>query len=242
MRKVLVLVILLSLALASVSAEDKLRVLVVTGGHGFDRKAFAGMLDSFSDVAWREAQHPQANAEFAADKRTAYDVILLYDMNQKITDEEKGWLMDTLKEGKGLVVLHHALANYQRWNDWARAIGGRYFTAPQEFQGKSWPRCTYKHGVKMTVQIADPQHPITKGLQDFDIEDETYKGYWVGPDVRVLLKVSHLECGEVVGWTKEHGQARVACMVLGHGPSAYGNANYRTLVQRAIQWVGKRLD
>ena len=224
------------------SAAEKLRVLVVTGGHGFEREPFFEVFDSFPDIEWREVQHPAANAMYAPDQRGTYDVVALYDMTQDITDEQKAWLVETLKEGKGLLVLHHAIASYQGWPEYAKIIGARYFLSPQEIEGKTWPRSTFRDDVTYTVEIADPEHPIAKGLQDFTIKDEAYGGFWVSPEVHPLLKVHHQDCGEIVGWTKEYGKTRVAYLMNGHGASAYRDQNYRTLVHRALLWVGKLND
>jgi hypothetical protein len=57
-----------------------------------------------------------------------YDAIALYDLWQEITDEQKQgmvrWLRD---EGKGLLAIHHSIANYQHWDEYPRIIGARYF-------------------------------------------------------------------------------------------------------------------
>lgn len=219
-------------------AAEKLRVLIVTGGHDFEREPFFAMFDSFQDVEWREVKHPEANKLYAPDQRRTYDAVVLYDMPQEITDEQKTWFVETIKEGKGLLVLHHALGSYQSWPDYAQIVGGKYLFAQQEIDGKVWPPSTFHEGVTFTVEIADKEHPITKGLQDFSIVDEVYGGFWVSPEAHALLKVHHPQSGEVVGWTKEYGKARVAYLAGGHGRSAYENANYRTLVQRALLWVG----
>jgi len=223
------------------SAPEKLRALIVTGGHGFDREAFFGMFDAFPEVAWREAKHPQAADLFAPDQRATYDVIVLYDMAKDITDQQKAWFAETIKEGKGVVILHHALGSYQDWPEYAKIMGGRYLRAPAQIEGKPWARSTYKHDVTFTVEIADRRHPITQGLQDFTIKDEVYGGYWVSSAAHPLLKAHHPESGEIVGWTNQYGKARVVCLVGGHGPTAYSNPNYCAVVRRSLLWASGRL-
>jgi len=223
-------------------ANGKVRALVVTGGHGFEREPFFAMFDSFADVEWREVQQPQANDMYAPEQRGSYDVIVLYDMVQEITEEQKANLLETLRQGKPLVMLHHALASYQNWPEYARIIGGKYMLAEQEFDGKTWSKSTFRHGVVFTVRIADPKHPITKGMKDFEIHDEVYGGYWVSPKAHPLLTVDHPESSNVVGWTKRYGKARVAALQGGHDKSAYEDENYRTLVHRSILWAARRLE
>ncbi|MCX7012229.1 MAG: ThuA domain-containing protein [Candidatus Sumerlaeota bacterium] len=223
------------------SASGRLRALIVTGGHNFDRPAFFAMFNGFPGIEWREVKHPEAYNSFAPDQRNWFDVVALYDMAKAITDTQKAWFVDTLNEGKGVLVLHHALASCQDWPEFTTIAGGKYLQSPQEFDGATWPKSTFRHDVALTIQIADKQHPITKGLSDFDLVDEVYGGYWVSPGVHPLLRTNHRESGEILGWTKPYGKARVACLVGGHGPSAYNDANFRTLVERALLWVGGRL-
>jgi type 1 glutamine amidotransferase len=77
-------------------------------------------------------------------------------------------------------------------------------------------------------------------LKDFEIDDETYKGFYVNPDVTTLLRVDHPKSSPVIGWEHEYGKARVAYIQPGHGPTAYSNPNYRRLVENAINWAGRR--
>lgn len=233
--------VLIGLPADAAPAKGKLRALVVTGGHAFQRDPFFAMFDSFADVEWREVQHPDANDSYAPEQRKSYDVIVLYDMVQKITDEQKAQLVATLKRGKPLVVLHHAIASYQQWPEYARIVGGKYMLAEGEMDGEKLPKSTFKHGVDLKVHIADPEHPITRGLEDFEIHDEAYGGYWISPDVHALLTVDHPESAETIGWTKTYGKARVAVLQGGHDQHAYNDENYRTLVHRSILWAAKRL-
>lgn len=223
------------------AAPAKLRVLLVTGGHDFDHKAFAEMLDSFTAVTWREVTHPDSDAWFTPEKRGQYDIVALYDMPQQATEAHKKLFSETIRQGKGLLVLHHALGAYNSWPEYTKIIGGKYLLAPETIDGKQWPGSTYHEGVSFRVHVADPKHPITKGLKDYDIDDEVYGGFLVEPMVHALLQTDFAESGPIIGWTHQYGKARVVYLAGGHGPSAYINANYRLLVQRSILWVAGKL-
>lgn len=224
--------------------QKQLRVLIVTGGHGFDRKEFFSMFDGHPDITYEEVQQPKANELWGTAAVKRYDAIVFYDMWQRITDKQRENFVRMLKDdGKGIVVLHHAIASYQDWDEYTRIIGAKYFLAPgKDPDGNLRPRCQYKHDVRMTVHIADGKHPITRGMSDFEIIDETYKGYWVSPKVHVLLTVDHPLSEEKIAWAHTYGKARVVYIQLGHGPTAYRNANYRKLVIRAIRWVAGQLQ
>jgi type 1 glutamine amidotransferase len=223
-------------------APPKLRLLIVTGGHGFDRDAFSAIFDSFAGVEWREVTHPDANDSYAPEVAETYDALLLYDMNQEITEEQKAAFVALLNGGKGLVVLHHALANYQEWDEFEKIAGGRYHTQPYTRDGKQHPASTYRHGVDISVHVADPDHPVTAGLEDFTIHDEVYGGFSVQPTVHALLTTDHPESSETLAWTNEYGKSRIVTIQLGHDAHAYENPNYRKLVQQAIRWVAAELQ
>jgi type 1 glutamine amidotransferase len=223
---------------------QKLKVAIFTGGHEFDRKEFFAVFDWMGNVAWEEFKQPEANNLWCNESELKrYDAIVLYDMWQQITDKQKECMVSALKEGAvGLLVLHHAIASYQNWDEYWRIIGAKYFLSPgKDPDGKPRGRSQVAFGVKMKITIADREHPITKGLSDFEVVDECYKGYWVSPDAHLLLTTDCQQNEPSIAWAKEYGKARVVYIQLGHGPEAYRNATYRELVKRALLWVARKL-
>jgi hypothetical protein len=250
MRRKLVLAwwlggVLLALGVAFVksgfAAEQPVRVLIVTGGHGFERAEFFAAFDAMPGIAWKEAQHPNANRLYAQEAARSYDVLVLYDMVQDITEDQKEDLVRLLKEqGTGLVSLHHSIIDYYAWPEFANIIGGRYYLEDTDVNGQIRARSTFEHDQRFTVQIVDSNHPVTRGLKDFEIEDETYHGYDVYPGVTELLRVDHPKSAPVIGWAKEYGRAKVVYIQLGHGPTAFENENFRTIVRNAILYTAGR--
>ncbi len=232
------------LAGAENGPAGKIRALVVTGGHGYDAPQFEAVFKGIKDVDSRFAVQPKALDEFSAARRDAFDVLVLYDLWQDISDQQKSDLVDMLKRGKGLVVLHHAIANYQKWDEYPRIIGARYYIEPrkQPADSKIPPVSIYRHDVRFQVKVVDKEHPITKEIGDFEVFDELYKYYDVSPDVRVLLGTDHPESGPQLAWTKTYGASRVVYLLLGHDPYAFRHPNYRELVARSIRWVAARPD
>jgi type 1 glutamine amidotransferase len=111
---------------------------------------------------------------------------------------------------------------------------------PRKEDGREIPGSTYKHGVDFKVQIADPQHPVTRGLTDFNIHDETYGKLEVFSDVKPLLTTDEPTSTRTIGWTRQEGTARVVYIQLGHDHLAYENPAYVRLIAQAIQWAAKR--
>jgi type 1 glutamine amidotransferase len=220
-------------------ATRKIRIVLIHGGHDFQTNDFLRVFKENPDISFQTAEYPQAQAWFAAEKAADYDVLVFYDMWQTISDQAKIDLVNRLKEGKGLVALHHSLASFQEWDEYARIIGGRYHLKKWNQNGVEKAGSTYLHDVDFKVRVADPGHPVTQGLQDFAIHDETYGGFEVGSEAHVLLTTDAPTSGPAIGWSKTYGPARVVYIQLGHDRQAYENPNYRRLVRQAILWVAR---
>jgi len=221
-------------------AAEKLRLLVVHGGHEFETNQFLQVFRDNTNVTFDVAQHPQAHTRWQAEPSKEWDVLVLYDFWQEIDDSAKADLVARLKEGKGLVALHHALANYQKWPEYERMIGGKYYLEKQATNGVEKPQSTYKHDVEFTVRIANNQHPVTQGLTDFVIFDEVYGGFDVSSQTHALLTTDEPASGKTIAWAKTYEAARVVYIQLGHDHRAYENPHFRRLLDNAIRWVAKR--
>jgi type 1 glutamine amidotransferase len=212
-----------------------LRTLVVTGGHSYPA-TFYTVFEGAQDLHW---DHALSNHEaFQNDIRQKYDVLVLYDFTQEISETEKTHLRDFVESGKGIVVLHHAIADYQNWEWWYKeVVGGKYLLKPEGAK----PGSTYLHDQENCVRpVMD--HPITARSGVMHLWDETYKGMWISPDVKVLLKTDAPSSDGPVAWISPYSKSRVVYIELGHGEGAHLYPAYHALVQDAIRWTGGRLE
>ncbi len=235
-----VLVSAVAVGAASFAADRdrKLKVLIVTGGHGFEKEPFLEVFKENGEITWTHAEHAKTNATaYERGDLLDHDVVVLYDMPKNITDAQKARFLSLFNKGVGLVVLHHALVSYQTWADYERIIGGRYQEPDASKPGVVTEQVGWQHDVDVPVVIVAKDHPVTAGLKDFTIHDEIYWGYRVGSDVTPLLTTTHPRSGKPLAWTRTEGKSRVVYLQLGHGPSAFNNPNYRQLVAQSIRWV-----
>lgn len=225
------LFILISL---SVSAKD-IHILIVTGGHDFDREAFFQMFDSMKGISYKEIKHPEANLQLGQIDPKTYDAVVFYDMPKTISEKEKESYYKLLKMGKGLLFLHHSLCSYQDWEEYKTIVGGKYH------EEKDTPQTsTYQHDVTFPVMIADKKHPVTKGMKDFSLLDEVYGNTEVLPTVKVLLKTNSPLSSPIIGWSHQMEKSHIVYLQPGHDKNSYTNANYRKLVRQAIVYVTKK--
>lgn len=216
-------------------APPPLRRLVVTGGHEYPT-TFYTVFEGADDLRW---DHAHSNhAAFHAEFRKDYDVLVLYDLSLEISDAEKTHLRDFAEAGKGIVVLHHALADYLDW-EWRYkdVVGGKYFLKPEG----ATPASTYLYNQEACVRPV-MTHPITAPIGTFQLWDETHKGMWISPDVEVLLRSDAPTSDGPVAWISPYQRSRVVCIQLGHGEGAHLHPAYRTLVQNAVRWTAGRLE
>jgi len=223
---------------ATMRKKSPVRVLLITGGHGFDEEPFYDFMKSLQGITVTAVKHPDALAMFRPENRNLYDVVLLYDMRGTISEEEKKDFTDCLKAGKGLIVWHHAYCSYQSWPEYQAIVGGGYHQkAWTDDKGVLHPASTYKHDVLLHVKVADAKHPITKGIGDFDITDETYGNGTVNPDVHVLLTTDDPSASGSLAWTNRYGKSKVVTILLGHDNLAWTNPAFAKLLTQAIFWV-----
>lgn len=231
------------LAFAFISATGKepsesIRVLVITGGHDYKKEQFNEMMNSLgTNISYRVEEFPAAFSMFLPENREKYDVLVFYHMWQSITPEQAEVFSECIKQGKPLVALHHSICAFDDWPEYINIIGGKYFHKPTEVGGRTYPACSYQHDLNFAVNVADNKHPVTKGIVDFNVFDETYKGYYVEPGVKPLLTTNEKTSETIIGWTKNYGSARVVTLQSGHDVPTFENPAFRKILSQAVVWV-----
>jgi uncharacterized protein len=215
--------------------KEKIKVLLVTGGHGFEVEPFFKIFSDNQQITFTAAKHSKDADVYDRPDLLSYDVVVLYDMAKSITDAQRKQFFALLEKGTGLVVLHHALVSYPNFPEYEQIIGGKYSQADEKTG-----LAGYQHDVDIPVQIVAKDHPITKGIADFMIHDEIYWGFRVRPDAEPLITTTHPRSGKPLAWTRNQGKSRVVYLQLGHGPTAYEHPQYRELVARSIRWTARR--
>jgi type 1 glutamine amidotransferase len=229
-------VIALGVLAANPAAQDaKIRALVVTGGHDYPT-GFYTLFLGYPDLVWDHNSHRAPADGYVPDMAKRYDVLVLYDMEKEAPEARRRNLLDFVRAGGGVVALHHAIAGVPGWKEFHDLIGGEYLHA----SAGGRPASTYQHDVRMRVLVADRNHPVTRDIDDFEVDDEIYGGLWVSPDAHVLLTTDHPASTKALAWVTPNPHARVVTIQPGHGEPAFAHAAYRRLVIQAIRWAAKR--
>jgi type 1 glutamine amidotransferase len=207
--------------------ESQIKTAVVTGGHAFDVLHFHQFFRDLSQVD-AYIQHLEEWSASSEQIRDSYDAVLFYFMPTEgpaAGGREKAALEHLGESKQGIVVLHHAILAYPDWPLWDQVVG---------IQDR---RFDFYEDQEMRIEVVDPDHPITGGLQGWQMIDETYAMNDAGPDSEVLLTIDHPHSMRTIAWTRHHKRARVFCLELGHDDRAWSDPHLRTIVERGLQWV-----
>ena len=211
------------------SDNDSIKAAVITGGHFFDVPGFHAIFRDMPQVD----SYIQLEANWAADVGNVldtYDVFLFYNMPRGLPEERTRPVLEKLgQSGQGIFLLHHAILAYEQWPFWSELVG---------ISDRSFG---YDHEQELYVHIADPTHPITKGIQPWQMVDETYSMASAGDDSHLLLTTDHPRSMNVLGWTRQFRNARVFCFQSGHDNLTYTDLNFRKTILRGIQWCARRI-
>lgn len=236
----MILVMIAGCTHKSFAQHKKIKVLVITGGHGFKHEPFYDVFNSIPSITYDTLVQPQANALIASPEVNKYDVLVFYDMVlDSISPAQKEGYTSLLKKGASMIFLHHALVSYQNWPEFIKIVGGQYHTHPVVVNGDTL-KASYEHDVSIPVKVEDKKHPITRGIPDFEIFDEVYGGAEILPQVKPLLSTTHPKSMRYLAWINHYGNSDVIYIQLGHGPSGFSNPNYRKLIQQAIEWSARQ--
>jgi type 1 glutamine amidotransferase len=214
---------------------DALRVLLVTGGHDHDVDFYTAFLGQ-DDLDVTVDGHPSVFGGPFGKTGRKVDVLVLYDMPTDVPEARRAQVQRYVEDGGAVVSLHHAISASPRW-DWLHEVvlGARWrFEAEGDH-----PVSDFKHDEDIAVKVV-ARHPITEGIGDFRIFDETYGKLWWSPRIDVLLRTDHPRSDGPVAWVMPHPKARLCVIQLGHGREAHLSPTWQRLVRNAVRWAGGR--
>ena len=235
MKKMIFLLCLFTLVILGCKQTGKgpVNLLVVYGGHGYDTAEFVEMFEAMPDVTFKMALKPDAWKMLKSGEE--FDVIAFYDMWKDINEEEKEIFLNEFEKGTGVVFMHHSLASHPEWPEYIKLIGGKYRLP--EYTSDSSQRSDFRHDIVLQVKVVDKNHPVTAGLEDFEILDEGYSNTMQLPGVQNLLETTHPDCDRNIGWTHTVKNSKVVYLMGGHDKHAYENPSFRNLVLNAINYT-----
>jgi type 1 glutamine amidotransferase len=134
-------------------------------------------------------------------------------------------LLSAVAAGTGLAGIHAGLGDAFRLEvDFQFMVGGQWVAHPGD------------DGVTYTVTIADRDHPITHGLDDFVVVSEKYYMH-VDPAIHVLAQTEYFGIEMPIAWCKSWGEGRVFYSSLGHQPDIVELGPALRLMRQGMAWA-----
>jgi len=168
-----------------------------------------------------------------------YQVVLLHFQNWQKPgpgDQARAKLKGFVENGGGLVSVHFACGAWHgEWPEFQNLLGRVWHgTGPGKTQHD-------KRG-KFQVKIVDKDHAITKGISDFETEDELYTCLTGDAPIHLLAQAkSNVDNKEhPQAFIKEYGKGRVFLTTLWHDVTAYtNNPAVGELIRRGTAWTAR---
>lgn len=142
----------------------------------------------------------------------------------KFSNTQTKALVRWVQRGGALLAAHAATVTGDSDPELERLLGGTFVKHP--------PQSTF------TVLPLSALHPITDGMEAFDVYDELYIERYHS-SVNVHMIAVYEKIAYPMAWSKREGQGRVAHIALGHSDQVWALEPYQRLMFQTIQWLLK---
>jgi type 1 glutamine amidotransferase len=230
--------LLFAIPTALVRSDNKLpRALLVTGigqqcepgvfpdwQHNFYNEQLRDSLDDLIQITLTE------DLSLLNEKQLAdYQLIINNSLFQCPTPAQFAAFFQFIEQGKGYLALHAGIASFLNSERYETMMGGRFLgwdnRSPLNVHTfDSW------YGYDFNDQV---QHPVTRKLPNFTLNDELYLVEMNTPDVEVIARAHH----HAILWQRTWGKGKVMGLTLGNGDEEGRNPGYQTLLRNTLRWL-----
>jgi hypothetical protein len=152
-----------------------------------------------------------------------YHVLMLYNNHTTVSQPQLTALLEFVRDGGGLVVVHCASASFQNSEEFIKLVGAAFKT-----------HGTGTFGVTRVVR----DHPALRDVPSFETWDETYVHTKHNPVNRTVLEVRSADGhDEPWTWVKPYGRGRVYYTAWGHDQRTWGNEGFQRQLLQAAKWA-----
>jgi type 1 glutamine amidotransferase len=216
-----------------------MEALIVYGGwEGHDPAGVSAFLESLlSAEGFEVVRTPDVDA-LADDRLEGVDVIVpVVTMGDP---PAKGFerLLSAIEGGVGIAGCHGGMCDaFRGSSEWQFLTGGQFVAHPGD-------------SVRYRVSVADREHPVMQGVDDFEAETEQYYMH-IDPAIHVLAETgappvegpfsSNPRVKMPVAWTKHWGKGRVFYFAIGHSLADLEAQAPREIMRKGMLWAAGRL-
>ncbi len=232
----LLLVLISTLAFSNAAfAKAKIRVLLLSGddvsAHNWQQIADATKQVLLASDKFEVTTAEQLTALESDTLTKDFDLIFItrYNRQGTLSDKGKANLLQFVKSGKGLALSHLASASFPEWTEF------------QTMVGRHWVMGASGHGPRSIIKatITPAKSPITKGIADFETDDELYAKLQGDAQITVLVTADSdwSKKTEPLVFTVKYGKGRIFHETLGHDAKAINNPTTAQLIVNGSEWA-----
>jgi hypothetical protein len=231
---------------------EKLQALIITGQHVHDwRGTTPVMKQILEDTGLFEVRVAEEFRGAGPETLAPYDVVIVnyYDRGARADlswgEPAQRGFENFVASGKGLVLYHLALGAFDGWTEYEKMSGG------------NWRPDNGHHSARhdFTVELADTEHPITRGLDSFTMEnDELYANLRWQPEgayhvlatawddhslynERARQPIPGDGIDQPILWTTDYRDGRVFVTTLGHDGENVRSQPFAVTFARGVEWA-----
>ena len=152
-----------------------------------------------------------------------------------ITKEQGAAIQEFVRSGGALYAMHNSSHISLSSKDYREVMGGAYIDHPALRPFK--------------VSVVNKEHPITRGVQDFIVNDEQHFVTYDKDSKYILLRSENIDgltdvvegkdlgTKAIAGWAYDFGKGRVVFTAVGHTLHALWQPEYFKLQKNAVRWL-----
>lgn len=164
---------------------------------------------------------------FEYQKLSGFDLCISYvdAWERTLTPSQISGLITFIAQGGGLLAIHNGIS-YQNNPEFAQLLGAKFTGHP--------PYQILKYRIELVP------HPITKGIADFEMEEELYL-FDVDPcaDTTLLMECSGGGMTSPAAWVRSYGLGRIVYLAPGHNINSFKHSVYQQLIVQSALWAAK---
>jgi uncharacterized protein len=219
--------------------EAPARALILTGVNNHDWKATTPHLEAVLVKGGFDvdvSDDPDAPILSDPAKLGSYQALVLnLNRGPRWKAEREANLLNFVRRGGGLVVVHAADNAFPGWDEYDKLVGGTWRSKGTSFPDRGTFHPAYGD---FEVKVVDPDHPITKGIgPSFSTRDEMYTNLKLHDNIHVLAQGEYQGKPQPLLFVSSYGEGRMFQTALGHDLDAMKNPQFIETLVRGTRWA-----